>query len=162
MSDPLVVSLKYPKSQERAPEPTPTPPPKKGKRKPRWGVLLGSLTVLLLLGVGGYLYMNDTLESLLSKARPSQSAQEAATPDEVEKEVEDIITLVSKHIVLPESEVPTIATVTEPEKLQDQPFFAHAKTGYKVLLYTGAKKAYLYDPEKDILVEVAPITTEAQ
>ena len=52
--------------------------------------------------------------------------------------------------------------MTDPEKLQDQEFFKNAKPGYRVLLYTKARKAYLYDPEAHRLIEVAPITTELQ
>ena len=50
-----------------------------------------------------------------------------------------------------------MATVSDLEKLKDQPFFAKAKIGDKVLIYTDAKKAILYDPVNDKIVEVAPI-----
>lgn len=162
MSDPLVVSLKYPKGGDRSPEPTPTPPPKK-KRKSSlvWGVV--GFVLVFLFGALGYFYMNGTIESFLkNRGASGDSSQETSVAEETQKEIADVIEQVGRHIILPEGEVPTIATVTEPEKLQDQPFFVNAEVGYKVLLYTGAKKAYLYDPEKDILIEVAPITTEAQ
>jgi len=69
---------------------------------------------------------------------------------------------VGRIIVLPNDEEPTVATVTDPEKLRDQVFFANAKAGDKVLIYTKARKAYLYDPIAGKLVEVAPITTQAE
>ena len=74
-----------------------------------------------------------------------------------ESEVEQLLAAVHKLIVLPEGERPTVATVTNLEKLKDQPFFAQAKLGDKVLIYTNAKKAILYDPIANKIIEVAPI-----
>lgn len=87
-----------------------------------------------------------------------------ATPAQQEEaaqlEINTLIERVGKLIVLPKGEEPTVATVSDPAKLKDQVFFANAKVGDKVLIYTKARKAYLYDPEGDILLEVAPITAE--
>lgn len=76
-----------------------------------------------------------------------------------QKELEQTIKMVSKHLVLPTNENPTMATVSDPEKLKDQPFFANAKKGDKVLIYANSQKAILYDPEADRIVEVAPINS---
>ncbi len=75
------------------------------------------------------------------------------------KEVKDIANRVSKLMILPQNETPTLATVSDPEKLKNQPFFANAKTGFKVLVYAQAQKAILYDPYENKIVEVAPINT---
>lgn len=74
-----------------------------------------------------------------------------------EKEAEELVSRVGKLIILPEGEIPTIATVSDPEKLKGQPFFAKAKVGDKVLLYSNAKKAYLYDPVNNKILDVAPL-----
>lgn len=73
------------------------------------------------------------------------------------REAAGVIEAVGRHIVLPEGEVPTVATVNDVEQLAGLPFFAQAEVGHKVLIYTGAKKAILYDPEIDKLIEVAPL-----
>ena len=73
------------------------------------------------------------------------------------REVEKVVQKVGRLMVLPEGEAPTVATVTDPEKLKDQQFFQNAKEGYKVLIYTNAKKAILYDPAQNKIVEVAPL-----
>lgn len=78
-----------------------------------------------------------------------------------EKEAEELVVRVGKLIALPEGETPTVATVSDPERLKDQPFFAKAKVGDKVLLYQNSKKAYLYDPVDNKLLEVAPISLGA-
>lgn len=72
-------------------------------------------------------------------------------------EVKALVAQVGQLIVLPQGEDPTVATVVDPEKLKDQPFFANAKKGNKVLIYTNEKKAILYDPESNKIVEVAPV-----
>lgn len=77
------------------------------------------------------------------------------------KELERMIKLVGKHIVLPVGETPTMATVSDPEKLKDQPFFINAKKGDVVLIFSDSRKAILYDPIGDKIVEVAPINSQA-
>lgn len=82
------------------------------------------------------------------KQNPQKVAQETT---------QDLITRVSELIVLPSDETPTVATVSDLEKLKGQQFFANAKVGDKVLIYTKAKKAVLYDPDAHKIVEVAPL-----
>ncbi|MBI2063248.1 MAG: hypothetical protein HYT61_03390 [Candidatus Yanofskybacteria bacterium] len=76
----------------------------------------------------------------------------------VREETAKLVAQISKLIILPEGETPTVATVSDPEKLKDQQFFVKAKKGDKLLLYANAKKAILYDPDNNKIVEVAPIS----
>jgi heme/copper-type cytochrome/quinol oxidase subunit 2 len=82
------------------------------------------------------------------KTNPQQVSQQEAI---------DLVARVGKLILLPTDEVPTIATVTDPQPLKNQPFFANAQKGDRVLIYTGAKKAILYNPTENKIVEVAPV-----
>ena len=76
-----------------------------------------------------------------------------------QEEINEIVAKVGRHMVLPENETPTAATVADPDVLKkDQPFFNNAKTGDKVLIYASALKAILYNPEMDKIIEVAPLT----
>ncbi|PIR80160.1 MAG: hypothetical protein COU25_01495, partial [Candidatus Levybacteria bacterium CG10_big_fil_rev_8_21_14_0_10_35_13] len=52
---------------------------------------------------------------------------------------------------------PTIATITDKSQLSTQPFFNNAVDGDKVLVYANAKKAILYRPSTDKIIEVAPV-----
>lgn len=72
-------------------------------------------------------------------------------------EVNRLVTEIGRIIVLPEDETPTVATVSDPEALSEQAFFANAKEGDKVLIYTTARKAILYSPSMKKIIEVAPI-----
>lgn len=75
----------------------------------------------------------------------------------IQKEIADTVTAVSKLIQLPADTVPTVATVTDKSKLQSQDFFKHAENGDKVLIYKEAKKAILYRPSIDKIIDVAPV-----
>lgn len=113
----------------------------------KFGPVISLVLFLLLVGSGAAaISFYQQLSAL--KANPQAGAQ---------KEVSELVARVSKLIVLPEGEAPTIATVQDPELLQEQPFFANAKKGDKVLIYTNAKKAILYDPVNNKIVEVAPV-----
>jgi hypothetical protein len=74
-----------------------------------------------------------------------------------QRKIEAVVAKVEKLIELPESELPTLATISDTEQLVDQPFFANASVGDQVLLYTNARKAFLYSPSKNMIVEVASL-----
>ena len=113
-------------------------------------VVWGILVILAVVAIGAAAYFYAQLNQL--RQNPQQVAQE---------EVKSLVIKVGKLIVLPEGEEPTVATVTDPELLKDQPFFANAKTGDKVLIYTNARKAVLYNPEENKIIEVAPVSIGA-
>ena len=75
-----------------------------------------------------------------------------------QRTVSDLVAKVGRLAVLPTGETPSVATISDPQKLKDQSFFAKAKTGDKVLIYAQAKKAYLYSVSLDRLLEVAPLS----
>lgn len=74
---------------------------------------------------------------------------------------QEMIAAVAKHILLPEDEVPQVAVITHPEDLSDQPFFAEAVPGDIVLVYEKNKKAILYNPTLDKIIEVGPIVVKS-
>ena len=103
------------------------------------------LAVLLLVVGTSSFYFYQKFSEL--RQNPQKIAQE---------EVANAVASVGKLIVLPD-EQPTIATVNDPAKLKDQLFFAKSAKGDKVLIYTNARKAILYSPSQNKIVEVAPL-----
>ncbi len=108
------------------------------------GMIVIAVVVIVLIGAVG--------TSVYFYRKANTDPQEDAT-----KELASTIKLIGKHMVLPTDEEPTMATVSDPAKLKDQPFFANAKKGDKVLIYSESRKAILYNPETDRIIEVAPI-----
>ena len=109
------------------------------------------LVILLVAAIGSAGYFYNQLRELRK------------TPDAVaQADLKETVARVSRLIRLPDGETPVLATVSDPEKLKDQPFFAKARAGDKVLVYSKAQKAYLYDPEADILIDVGTTTVQDQ
>lgn len=102
------------------------------------------------------------LPSLYFYKKSQDAERKLNNPSEVNKEVVDQIEKkVGRHILLPTDEQPTLVTVTDVEKVRGQKFFDNAENGDKALVYTQARKAILYRPSKDIVIEVAPLNVDA-
>jgi hypothetical protein len=80
----------------------------------------------------------------------------------LQKEEDELIRRVGELISLPEGEKPSVATVTDEEKLGDQVFFSNAKEGDKVLIYTNARKVILYRPSENRVVEVGSVNIQEE
>jgi len=73
----------------------------------------------------------------------------------IQKETIELTDRIGKFMELPAGEQPTLATVTDQDKLKSQNFFAHAQNGDKLLVYSKAKKAILYRPSIGKVIEVS-------
>ena len=73
---------------------------------------------------------------------------------------ESILAAVGKLIVLPTDETPQLLTLTpaDIERFKGQPFFKNAKAGDIFIIYNKNKKAYLFDPVNNRIIDTAPIT----
>lgn len=83
-------------------------------------------------------------------------------PSIIKEEEDALIKRVGELIDLPKDERPTIATVSDKEKIKDQPFFGKAENGDKVLIFTNNKKVILYRPGEDRIVEVGAVNINQQ
>lgn len=117
-------------------------------------VLFGFASLFIVIGfvgVGIYFYLHlQQKQELLNN--PSLSA---------EKVQQSILAKVGQLIELP-TEAPTIATISDITKLQNQPFFQGAKNGEIVLLYPKTKEAILYNPVTNKIVKMGPINIATQ
>ncbi|MBX4210408.1 hypothetical protein KW783_00350 [Candidatus Parcubacteria bacterium] len=67
---------------------------------------------------------------------------------------------VGRLIVLPQGERPTVAVVTNSDQLKNDSFFSVAKEGDQVLIYSKARKAYIYDPIARKIVDVGNVNSK--
>ncbi len=104
--------------------------------------------IVVVLGIAAFYFYNQYQNI---KKNPNQVAQ---------AETEALVAQVGKLIDLPKDETPTVATVLDKEKLKDQPFFSNAQNGDKILIYTKAKKAIVYRPSANKLINVGPIAID--
>lgn len=77
---------------------------------------------------------------------------------EAQKEAETLVAALGKLMELPVGETPTIATISDREKLNDQIFFKAAENGDKLFAYNTAMIAILYRPSTNKIINVAPIS----
>jgi hypothetical protein len=80
---------------------------------------------------------------------------------EKEAEVKQLVEQIRKFYDLPTDENPTVATVSDKSKVVNQPFFAKAENGDKILIYRKNKLAILFRPSQNRLINVGPIDLDA-
>ncbi len=112
------------------------------------------LAVLVVIAFGAAIYFYQ--QSTATQLNPQ------ADQDAVQADADALLVKVGKLMVLPADEKPVIATVTDPSKLKDQPFFAQTEVGDRVIIYPQARKAILYNPKLDKIIEVAPLNIGQQ
>jgi hypothetical protein len=112
--------------------------------------ILAAITIISL-AVGGFgIYQYQKAQSELKNLKDNPQAQ-------AQEEVKKLVEQVGKLIDLPKGEDPTVATITDASKLKDQAFFKNAQNGDRVLIYSKAKKAILYRPSTNKVIEIAPV-----
>jgi len=120
--------------------------------------IFGSIKKTLMLLVVVILILLAGAPSIYFYQMYRKVQEQVKNPTEAAKaDAQEVIAKVGKLIVLPVDEEPTLAVISDVSKLADQPFFAHAQNGDKVLIYTKAKKAILYRPETNLIIDVAPV-----
>ncbi len=131
------------------------------EKKPRFLAKKLGKGVLALVVVLAVLVLGGVLTVVAYKVKPSLFARWIGAPSQnaaAQKDAQNLVDEVGKYIDLPGDETPTIATVSDAEKLKGQAFFAKAQNGDKVMFYTKAKKAFLYRPSTKKIIDVAPLS----
>jgi hypothetical protein len=113
---------------------------------------LKKLSILILLmvaitGVYGSTHYYNKYKALKTNANV-----------EAEKETNRLVGILGKLMELPQGEMPTVATISDKEKLKGQAFFDKAENGDILFAYTNAMKAILYRPSANKIINVAPIS----
>lgn len=122
-------------------------------------IIVGALAVLAFLLNGFLFYQYKQVESQLKNVKATTAAGQKSDP--TQGDVKKLVAEVGRFIDLPSDEEPTVATITNIEKLKNQPLFQNAKNGDKVLIYTKAKKAIIYDAIRGKIIDVSSVTLDA-
>lgn len=72
-----------------------------------------------------------------------------------------IIEDVSKIFLLPINEQPSVALIKDLNSLAPQPIFTNAQNGDVLLIYLNAKKAILYRPSENKVIDVGPVNVSS-
>lgn len=108
----------------------------------------------LIIALGGFVIILLSISILLiiqlqHYRQPALSAED---------KIKQIVNEIDKYVVLPSGETPTVATVSDPRVLKDQPFFAQAEIGDQILIFQTSKRAILWRPSIHKVVEVSALT----
>lgn len=111
------------------------------------------LILLILFGgyAGAYYFYNKYKQTKIVLDNPSIATQ---------KEVKEVVDKLGIIMELPTDEDPSVATVLDKEKIKDQPFFAKAENGDKVVIYSKAKIAILFRMAANKIINVSPVSLD--
>jgi hypothetical protein len=128
------------------------------KRIPGVWILIGCAgAVALVLALFG-LFQFRAMQTEVKRLQSVQQISTVASQEQVQTETALLVETIGTLTVLPTGETPTVATVTDMEKLKGQDFFLRAIVGDKVLIYPNAKFAVLYRPSEKKVVTAATVT----
>jgi hypothetical protein len=108
-------------------------------------VFIPLIIILVVIGAVGFFFFNQY--------QKNQNLEKSSSL--TQSEIDELVKRVGALIELPIGESPTVATVSDKAKLAGQQFFANAENGDKVLVYAQGKKAFLFRPSQNKLIEVA-------
>jgi hypothetical protein len=114
-------------------------------------LLAANILVIAGLAVFGGLYFKKYRDLRNKPVDANQIAQEQA---------DRTISEVGKLYDLPDDEEPSVASVSDKDKLKDQPFFDKAQNGDITLIYSKAKLAILYRPSTKQIINVSTVTIQ--
>lgn len=115
-------------------------------------VSAGAIIILGIFGFGIFQYSRISGELASLKAHPEKLV------DLNQTEQKKVLSGVGKLMELPTDEEPTVATVSDVEKLRNQAFFAKAQNGDKVIIFSKNRKAILYRPSTNKIIDVSVIS----
>jgi hypothetical protein len=120
-------------------------------------IITGITTFISILLISGVVFL--FLQYSKTKSENAKLKAQIKT-NMSQSEVRNLTETINKFIELPQNEEPTLATITDKEKLNGQTFFNQAQNGDRLLIYAQARKVYLYRPSTNKIIDIAPISTD--
>ena len=148
-----MIHLRKPNEPVQPQHMTPPEPARVSPRaKRRWGIPLIVIGAFLAGALIGF--------AVRPANRPVSGAETYAPPAGTKPapHTETDIVKAAGHLIELPDETPSVATVTDLAPLREQAFFANAALGDVVLMFPEARKALLYRPSLNRLIEAAPLS----
>ncbi len=111
-------------------------------------VFLVLILLIALLIIGGLYFYNKNKRVEAVNQDPTLLSSD---------ETQELVNKVGKLILLPD-ENPSIANIADVSKVRNQPFFSRAQDGDKVLIFPNSKKAIIYRPSENKIIEVSNVS----
>lgn len=124
---------------------------KKEPKKPRPKIKLDFQKGFIILLIAFSIFMFSQYQAAKNKIQTTPATNNS-------QQAANIVSRVNKLIILPKGEMPKIFVVKDLSKLKDNPFYANARNGDITLVYANDKRAILYRPSENIIVNVANVT----
>lgn len=109
-----------------------------------------AVVFLVALAIGGGAYRQF--------ASPQLPVIDSLTKPKDQADISSIVNMIRQSVEIPSNETPTVATVTDQDKVRSQPFFASAQTGDKIVVFAQAKKAVLFRPSSGKIINIITLS----
>ena len=148
-----------------SPKPKPESATKAGKkisRKKRRTLINLILIIIVIAALALFAWAEQQRRDAIKKLE--QTAQELEEIREISQQTgaevtKTVLENVKKHMDLVTDPEPTVATITNIEALREtNPFYERADNGDHLIITN--ERAVLYDPDRDIIIDVLPVKIE--
>ena len=119
-------------------------------------VLVVALALLAYINYTKRVQLENDLKQLSVKNEQLKTGND---PQNIAK-AKEIIEKVRRHMQIPTDPEPTVATIVDVNALRKQnDFYVNAKNGDNLIV--TPTRAILYDPDKDMIIDVVPVQLQA-
>lgn len=137
----------------------------KTARKGRMGRWFVNLILIILIVAAGAAFVKAeqkrrTVEKELQKTSAELEQIRKSTQGNGEEIAKEVLAKVRKHIDVPNDPLPTVATITDVNKLKEaNEFYKLAENGDNLII--TQTRAILYSVKKDLVLDVVPVRLDA-
>lgn len=135
----------------------------KTRRRGRGGLIFNLILLIAIIAVAVLFVQAEqkrrNIESDLRETSQLLEELKNSSENRGAQVAAEVLSRVRSHIDVPTEPEPTVATIIDVEQLrQTNAFYEQAKNGDHLII--TEKRAILYDPERDIIVDVIPVSVQ--